>query len=215
MHGSGVVASAPQLVHCGGDGSRLTGGVPGNHGGGAVFAQSTGEGQHGACDDALLAVGHHDPPENPGIGLAQGAGGVGQSHVEGLEGSPGSAVHQRKGHHCRGEDGRVPYHGQPQVKDLQEPQADGPLGAQQPQQEIAHHGGGEDQGEGEDHVQHALHQPGQLGYIVGRQNAQEEDEHSGNGGNAQRIQKGIEIQNRSPALSNGPAARRQALVFTE
>ncbi|HIZ93457.1 MAG TPA: hypothetical protein H9963_03185, partial [Candidatus Flavonifractor avicola] len=62
---------------------------------------------------------------------------------------------------------------------------------------------------------HTLHQPGQLGHIVGRQNAQKEDEYGGDGGDAQGIEKRIEVQNRSPALSNGPAARRQAPTFTE
>ena len=59
------------------------------------------------------------------------------------------------------------------------------VGPQQHQQQPAHHGGRQHQGQGQHHIQHALHQPGQLGDVVRRQDPQEEYRHRGDGGDPQ------------------------------
>ena len=111
-HGTGLIVGAPELVHRGGDGGRLARGVARYHAGSTVLAQGPGKGQHRTGQNALSAAGHPHPPEYPRIGLSQCLGRPGQRLVKALEGSPGSAVHQREGHHDGRKDGAVPVNDQ-------------------------------------------------------------------------------------------------------
>ena len=86
-----------------------------------------------------------------------------------------------------GEDGGPPDHDETHAELLQRPGTDDPPGAEKTQQEIAHHRGGQDQGQRQDHVQHALHELGELCDVVRRGDAQEEDEHRGDGRDTQRV----------------------------
>ena len=65
--------------------------------------------------------------------------------------------------------------------------------AEKQQQEVPHDRGRQHHGQGEHHVQQALDQPGQFGYIVCGKNARKEHCHAGNGRNAQRVIKRIPV----------------------
>ena len=72
--------------------------------------------------------------------------------VKALKGSPGGAVHQGEGHHYRGEDGGLPGHHQTDAKGPLDPASQGTLGAQQQEEQPAHHRGGQHQGKRKDYV---------------------------------------------------------------
>ena len=147
-------------VDRGGDGGGAAGGIAGDHGGGPVFPQGPGKGEHRPGDDPLLAGGKAHPPkikvlERPRVWRHRPDRGRRDP-----EGPARSAVHQREA--TTAEANTAEYHTMVslQVKGVEKPETHHPLGTQDAQQEIAHHGGREDQREGEHHIQHAFDQPG-------------------------------------------------------
>ena len=93
---------------------------------------------------------------------------------------------------------------------LGEKQAQRALGPQQEEQEVSHHRGGQDHGQGEHHIQHALDGPGEPGDVIGRKNAEEEHRRTADEGYAEAVEQRIPVHRAhnavKPTLSKTSAA---------
>ena len=70
--------------------------VAGDHDGDAEIAQGSGEGEHGGGEDGAAGQRQRDPPEQPPLGGAEGAGGALVAMVDGFEGGPRGLDQQRQ-----------------------------------------------------------------------------------------------------------------------
>ena len=174
-------------------GAGDAGGVPGDHEGGPEVAQGAGEGEGEARDQAGAGQGQEDVAAQRPEARAVEAGRTDDFGVNGGQRDAGLGHEQRQGNQAGGDGGSLPGEDQ-RVMDALQPRSQRPAPPQHDQQQVAQHGGGQDQWEQDQAVQKApARQPGP-GQRVGQRQAERDAAQRGPRSDFERQPEGGPVQ---------------------